>query len=200
MIPSCFWVYRVCPLAALLMFVCISMASDDLSGRWDVMYENQIDEQSAIMGVIYIARTGSTLHGDSVQGARGDGKLIGLIKGSILNATITFRKKPAMFIKLDGCRIGDNIQGSFTATESDGGFYRGKFTARRSDSSDDVVGVDPVAPEDPLAYQKTLYFDPDLYWHNFQFGKARMDTYVISYSRNTILMVGNKPFLWQWWL
>lgn len=200
MIPSCFLVYRISLLIVLLMSIGISVASYELSGRWDVMYENQIDEPPAIMGVIYITKAGSTFHGDSIQGARGDGKLIGLTKGRALNATITFRKKPAMFIKLDGCRVGDTIQGSFTATASDGGFYRGRFIARRSDSSDDMVGVDPVAPEDPLAYHKTLYFDPDLYWHNFQFGKAKMDTYVINYSRNSILMVGNKPFLWQWWL
>ncbi len=191
----------VCLLAALLISIGISIATNDPSGRWDVKYEGQLDDQLASGGVVYIVKVGSTLHGDSTLGLRGDGKLIGITEGCILNATITFRKKPSMFVKLDGFQVADNLSGSFTATSSDGGFYRGRFTATRGgESADDEVGVDLIAPEDPLAYKQTLYFDPDLYWHNFQFGKAKMDTYVINYSRNTILMVDNKPFLWQWWL
>ncbi len=192
----------VCLLAALLMsIISVSIAVNDPSGRWDIKYEGQLDDQLARGGVVYIVKVGSTLHGDSTLGLRGDGKLIGITEGSIINVTITFRKKPSMFVKLDGCQADDNLSGSFTATSSDGGFYRGRFAAARGgESADDEVGVDPIAPEDPLAYQQTLFFDPDLYWHNYQFGKAKMDTYTINYSKNTILMVDNKPFLWQWWL
>ncbi|MFB3765443.1 MAG: hypothetical protein ACE14P_09370 [Methanotrichaceae archaeon] len=152
--------------------------------------------------MINIAKAGSTLYGDSTLGQRGDGKLIGIVKGSAFSATITFRKDPLMFVKLDGSHIDDKLHGSFTATSSDGGFYRGKFTAARWEESeyDEEVGFDPIPPDDPLAYKPTIFFDPDLYWHNYQFGRAKMDTYVINYSKNTILMVSNKPFLWQWWL
>lgn len=190
----------VCLLIILLISVDFSIAVNDPSGRWSISYQGQNDQISTD-GMINIAKAGSTLYGDSTLGQRGDGKLIGLAKGSAFNATITFRKKPAMFVKLDGCQVGDKLQGRYTATSSDGIFYRGKFTAARwGESANEEVVIDPIAPDDPLAYQTTIFFDPDLYWHNYQFGRAKMDTYVINYSRNTILMVANKPFLWQWWL
>lgn len=191
----------VCLLTAVLISNGIGVAISDLSGRWDLLYEGEID-RLACDGMVNIVKEGSTIHGDSILGSRGDGKLIGVTKGSAFSATITFRKKPAMFIKLDGCKMDDKLQGSYTAASSDGGFYRGKFTAARWDESgvEKEVDIDPIAPDDPLACQPTIFFDPDLYWHNYQFGRAKMDTYVINYSKNTILMVENKPFLWQWWL
>lgn len=77
-----------------------------------------------------------------------------------------------MFVKLDGSKINDKLQDSYTATSSDGGFYRGKITAVRWEDSEDGkdADIDPIAPDDPLAYQPTIFFDPDLYWHNHQFG------------------------------
>jgi hypothetical protein len=82
-------------------------------------------------------------------------------------------------MKLAGSYSDDKILGSFIATSSDGGFYLGKFTAVRwGDFTGDEECIDPIAPGDPLAYQPTLYFDPDLYWHNYQFGKAKMDGYL----------------------
>lgn len=191
----------VCLLITLLIFVDYSIAVNDPSGRWSIDYEGQND-QLTTHGMVSIIKAGSTLHGDSTLGPRCDGKLIGIMKGYAFNATITFRKKPAMFVKLDGCQVGDKLQGSYTASSSDGIFYRGGFTAARWEESahDEEVGFDPIAPNDPLAYQPTIFFDPDLYWHNYQFGRAKMDIYAINYSKNTILMVGNMPFLWQWWL
>jgi hypothetical protein len=187
-------------LAALLMSTGAGIAVNDPSGRYDIKYEGQLDDQLACGGVVYIISQGSTIHGDSTLGLRGDGKMIGFIKGGTFNAAITFRKRPSMFVKLDGALVGDNLLGSFTATSSDGGFYRGRFTAAHGVHANDEVGVDPIPPDDPLAYHQTLYFDPELYWHENQFGKENRDTYVISYSRDTVLMVRAKPFLWQWWL
>jgi hypothetical protein len=187
-------------LTALLISTGAGIAVDDPSGRYDIKYEGHLDDLLACGGVVYIVSQGSTIHGDSTLGLRGDGKMIGFIKGGTFSAAITFRKKPAMFVKLDGCQVCDNLSGSFTATSSNGGFYRGRFTARRGGPADDEVDIDPIASDDPLAYHKTLYFDPELYWHENQFGKEKIDIYDINYSRDTVLMVGTKPFLWQWWL
>lgn len=187
---------------ALLISISVSSAVNDISGRWDIKYEGLIDDQLVNNGTIFLSLVGSTLHGDSTLGLRGDGKIIGCTQGKTFNAAITFRKKPAMFIKLDGSQIGDKLQGSFTASSSYGEFYRGRFTASRWEESehDSAVVIDPIPPEDPLAFKQTIYFDPELYWHNYQSGSGKMDTYAINYSRNTILMVRNVPFIWQWWL
>jgi hypothetical protein len=71
--------------------------------------------------VVFIISQGSTIHGDSTLGLRGDGKMIGFIKG-------------------------------------------GTFNAAHGVPADDEVGVDPIPPDDLLAYHKTLYFDPELYF------------------------------------
>jgi len=153
----------ICLLAALIISICVSIASDDLSGRWNIKYEGQTDDQLAGNGVVYIYNEGSTIHGDSTLGLRGDGKLIGIAKGNAFNATITFRKRPTMFIKLNGCQVGDKLQGGYTATSSDGRFYRGRFTASQWEEYADYeeIDVDPIAPNDPLAYKPTIFFDPD---------------------------------------
>ena len=64
------------------------------------------------------------------------------------------------------------------------------------------AGADPVsfAPTDvDLLPEPTKYLDPEGNWSAQQESGVK-ETFVIRYQRNTILMVQNKPLLWQWWL
>jgi hypothetical protein len=69
----------VCLSIAFLVSTGIIMAANDPSGRWAIKYEGQLDDQLASGGTIYISKAGSTVHGGSTLGLRGDGSMIGLI-------------------------------------------------------------------------------------------------------------------------
>lgn len=126
---------------------------------------------------------------------------------SSFRAAISFRYDPAMFVQLTGSRTDGELLGSFTATSSKGGFWKGSFKAiQLTTGTGDVInpdtGVDPVSftPTDvDLLPEPTEYLDPEANWSAQQESGVR-ETFVIRYQRNTILMIRNKPFIWQWWL
>ena len=123
-----------CLLATLLLFlfVATSTASDDLSGRWKISYIVQSgspDDGLAEGSVARWSEKDSTLQGRATLGNRGDGYLIGYCMESSFRAAITFRHNPTMFVRLTGSRTDGELLGSFTASSSEGGFWKGNFRA-----------------------------------------------------------------------
>lgn len=204
---------RLYLLAALLLLMLslTAAASDDPSGSWNILYNvwfGSSDDRLSGGSSASIARAGSTLHGEASLGNRSDGSLIGLSNGSNFDATITFPQKPAVFMRLKGDRKGDNLWGSFTASSSDGCFWKGGFTASPSaggaNPPDKRVRIDPVdymTQDVTVVPEPTIFVDPEAfcYEQNKQTDKAKRDKFVIKYAKNTILMCRNKPMLWQWW-
>jgi hypothetical protein len=192
--------------AALLMSAGTVMASNNPSGLWNISYEVQwgsAESQLANSSVASIYEEGSTLRGESSLGSRKGGSLIGLSNGSTFDATITFRQKPSLFMRLAGGCTEDSLQGTFTATSTEGGFWRGQFTATQAGEA-----VDFKREVDPLDYmtrnvvvvpEPTVFLDPEAFYYD-QADKAQREKFAIKYARNTILMCRNKPMLWQWWL
>ncbi|MFA6373684.1 MAG: hypothetical protein WCW68_13765 [Methanothrix sp.] len=112
-----------CLSAALLafLFVVSAAASDDLSGRWKISYVVQSgspDDRLAEGSVVSMSEKDSTLQGRATLGNRGDGYVIGYCIESSFRAAITFRRNPAIFVRLTGERMGDGLRGSFTATQT----------------------------------------------------------------------------------
>lgn len=201
-----------CLLASFLaiLFVVTAAASDDISGRWKISYVVQNgspDDGLAEGSVLSLSEKDSTLQARATLGSRGDGYLIGSCEGSAIRAAITFRHNPTMFVRLTGSRTDDELRGSFTASSSEGGFWQGNFRAiQLTNGAGEVInpdaGADPVSftpTDDDLLPEPTEYLDPEGNWSAQQESGVR-EFFVISYRRNTILMVQNKPFLWQWWL
>ncbi len=190
----------------------IATASDDPSGSWNILYDvwfGSSDDRLSGDSSASIARAGSTLHGEASLGNQSDGSLTSLSNGSAFDATITFRQKPAVFMRLKGDRKGDNLQGSFSASSSDGCFWKGGFTAsplaEGANLPDRKVRIDPVdymTQDVTVVPEPTIFVDPEAFYYeqNGQTDKAKRDKFVIKYARNTILMCRNKPMLWQWWL
>lgn len=201
-----------CLLATLLLFlfVATSTASDDLSGRWKISYIVQSGSPGnpwAEGGVASLSEKDSTLQGRATMGNRSDGYLIGCCKGSAVQAVITFRHNPAVFVRLTGSRVEGELRGSFTASSSEGGFWEGNFRAiQLTTGAGDVInpeaGANPAnfTPlDEDLRPKPTLFRDPEANWSANQESGGK-EIFVIRYQRNTILMCRNKPLLWQWWL
>lgn len=184
-------------------------ASEDLSGRWKISYEvensgaDDLNEGS----MASLSETDSTLQGRVTLGRRDDGFLIGCCENNGVRAAITFRHSPALFIRLIGSGADGELQGSFTASSSEGGFWQGRFKAiQLATAGGEVInieaGADPISftpLDDDLRPKPTEFLDPEANWSAQQDSGVR-EIFVISYRKNTILMVRNKPFIWQWWL
>jgi hypothetical protein len=195
-------------LLALLVVV-TATASDDLSGRWKISYEvenggaDYLNEGS----MASLSEKDSTLQGSVTLGSRDDGFLIGCCESSGVKAAITFRHSPALFIRLIGSGADGELQGSFTASSSEGGFWQGRFRAIQlattggevinTEARADTISFTPL--DDDLRPKPTEFLDPEANWSAQQDSGVR-ETFVIRYQKNTILMVRNKPFIWQWWL
>ena len=201
-----------CLLASFLaiLFVITAAASDDLSGRWKISYVVQSgspDDGLAEGSVASLSEKDVTLQGRATLGSRGDGYLIGSCDGSAVRAAITFRHNPTMFVRLTGSCTDGELRGSFTASSSEGGFWQGNFRAIQltngaGEAINPDAGADPVSftPTDvDLLPEPTEYLDPEGNWSAQQESGVK-ETFVIRYQKNTILMVQNKPFIWQWWL
>jgi len=198
--------------AALLafLFVVTAVASDDLSGRWKICYVVQSgspDDGLAEGSLVSLSEKDSTLQGRATLGSRGDGYLIGCCEGSAVRSAITFRHSPAMFVRLAGSRTDGELRGSFTASSCEDGFWQGSFKAIHLTTGTGEV-INPDTGADPLSFtptdadllpEPTEYLNPEANWSAQQESGVR-EIFVISYQRNTILMVRNKPFIWQWWL
>jgi len=198
--------------AALLafLFVVSAAASDDLSGRWKISYVIQSgspDDGLAEGSVVSLNEKDYTLQGRATLGNRGDGYLIGCSEGRTVRAAITFRHNPAMFVRLTGSCTDGELRGIFTATSCEGDFWHGNFKAiQLTTGTGEIInpdtGADPVSftPTDAdLLPEPTEYLNPEANWSAQQESGVR-EIFVISYQRNTILMVQNKPFISQWWL
>jgi len=194
-------------LIALLVAV-TATASDDLSGRWKIRYEVESGDSDDLTqgSVASLNQKDSTLQGRVTLGPRDDGFLIGCCESNGMRAAITFRHSPTIFIRLIGSCTEGELQGSFTASSSEGGFWQGRFRAIHLTTGGEVInaeaGADPTsfAPLDiDLRPKPTEFLDPEANWSAQQDSGVRK-TFVISYRKNTILMLRNKPFVWQWWL
>ncbi len=199
---------RLYLFAALLMAASTAVASDDPSGLWNISYEVQWGNPGdlpASNSMASIYEEGSTLRGESSLGSRKNGSLIGLSNGNDFDATITFRQKPSLFLRLAGGCTGDSLQGNFTASSTNGGFWKGRFTASQSGSGeireqeDEIDPLDYMTKDVAVAPAPTLFIEPEAFFYE-QTGKAERRAFAINYSRNTILMCRNVPMLWQWWL
>ena len=199
---------RLYLFAALLMAASTAVASDDPSGLWNISYEVQWGNPGDLLAkssVASIYEKGSTLRGESSLGNRSDGSLIGLSNGSGFDATITFRQKPSVFMRLKGDCTDKNLQGSFTASSSNGRFWKGRFTASQAGSGeiwaqeDEINPLEYMTKDVAVAPAPTLFIEPEAFFYE-QTGKAERRAFAINYSRNTILMCRNVPMLWQWWL
>ncbi len=123
-----------CLFAALLafLFVATAAASEDLSGRWKISYVVQSggpDEKFAEGSVVSLSEKDSTLQGKATLGSRGDGFLIGSRQGSDVQAAITFRSNPALFLRLScsfGCRAAKAMMGCRAASPPPAGEASGK--------------------------------------------------------------------------
>ncbi len=198
-------------LAALiaLLVVVTATGSDDLSGRWKILYEVENGDADDLTqsSVASLNQKDSSLQGRVTLGARDDGFLIGCCESDGVRAAITFRHSPTIFIRLIGSCTDGELQGSFTASSSDGGFWQGRFraihlTAEGGKVINAQAGADPssFAPLDiDLSPKSTEFLDPEANWSAQQDSDVR-ETFFISYRKNTILMLRNKPFIWQWWL
>lgn len=198
-------------LAALiaLLVVVTATASDDLSGRWKIRYEVETGNAYDLTqgSVASLNQKDSTLQGRVTLGPRDDGFLIGCCESDGVRAAITFRHSPTIFIRLIGSSTYGDLQGSFTASSSEGGFWQGKFRAVHLTTDEgEVINAEAVA--DPTSFtpldvdlrpKPTEFLDPEANWSAQQDSGVRR-TFVISYKKNTILMLRNKPFVWQWWL
>lgn len=198
-----------CLLAALLafLFVAIAAASEDLSGRWKISYAVESggpDEEFAEGSVISLSEKDSTLKGRVTLGSRGDGFLIGCRQGSDVQAAITFRSNPALFLRLSGGQSNDGLQGSFSASGG-GGFWQGNFTATQmTTAAGEVIGSEVIFAnftplDEDLLPKPTLYLDPEANWSAQQDSGVR-EIFVIEYQRDTVLMCRKKPLIWDWWL
>jgi len=191
---------KLASLLLTLMSTCSAVASDDLSGSWQISYEFEDGNVSGPLAggsVASISEAGSTLCGRSTLRDRGDGFLIGLSEGGDFDAAITFRQTPTIFVRLAGGFAGDEMVGDFSAYSSDGGFWWGNFSAMRADSAGEVDAN--YLQDADLVPKPTVFIDPEAIWSEQQ-GKENRDTFEICYSRNTVLMCRNKPMIWQWWL
>jgi len=198
-------------LAALLVLLVAvtATASEDLSGRWKISYnvENSGADDLNEGSMASLSEKDSTLQGRVTLGRRDDGFLIGRCENNGIRAAITFCHSPALFIRLIGSSADGELQGSFTASSSEGEFWQGRFRAiQLATSGGEVInteaGADPIsfAPlDDDLRPKPTEFLDPEANWSAQQDSGVK-EIFVISYQENTILMVRNKPFIWQWWL
>lgn len=194
--------------AALLMSAGTVMASNNPSGLWNISYDVQWGNPGDLLAkssVASIYEEGSTLRGESSLGNRSGGSLIGLSNGSDFDAAITFRQKPSVFMRLKGDCTDKNLQGSFTASSSNGYFWKGHFTAsqaRSGETMDQEDGINPLeymTKDVAVVPAPTVFIEPEAFYYE-QEGKAERRTFAINYSRNTILMCRNVPMIWQWWL
>lgn len=218
MTKNCRNLHRALALLKLMLLpILITVASasaseicDDLSGRWTVSYETDIDglqDRLACGSTLILSAVDSSLQGRASLGNRSDGNLIGCCSDGVFRAAITFRHDPTLFIRLNGRSDDKEIMGSYAATFSDGGFFQGSFRAvRLTTGKGDVVNPSvwtgqasfPSHDQD-LQAEPTHYLDPEANWSLQQEGGAK-EIFVITYKRNTILMCRNKPLIWQWWL
>jgi hypothetical protein len=192
----------------LLISAGTAIATDDPSGLWNISYEVQWGNPGDLLAessVASIYEEGSTLRGGSSMGNRSDGSLIGLSNGRDFDATITFRQKPSLFLRLAGGCTGDSLQGNFTASSSNGHFWRGRFTASQAKSREmlkqesEINPLEYMTKDVTVAPAPTLFIEPEAFFYE-QTGKAERRAFAINYSRNTILMCRNVPMLGQWWL
>ena len=119
---------------SMVLVSAIAIASGDLSGRWKISYVVQSggpDEQLAKGSVVSLSEKDATLQGRATLGSRGDGYLIGVCEGGTFRAAVTFRHNPSMFLRMAGICVGDNIQGTFTASQ--GGFLAGELHSHPCD-------------------------------------------------------------------
>lgn len=197
-------------IAALLMSASTAIASNDPSGRWNISYEVEWGgpgDLPASNSVASIFEKGSTLQGESSLGNRSDGTLIGLFSDGSFDATITFRQKPSVpsvFLRLKGHCADKSLRGNFTASSSNGRFWKGRFTALHAGHTkiQEQVEIDPLefmTKDVTIAPAPTTFIEPEAFYFG-QEGEAERRTFAINYSRNTILMCRNVPMLWQWWL
>jgi len=199
---------RLYLLAALLMSAGTAIAANDPSGLWNISYEVQWGNPGDLLtksSLASIYEEGSTLRGESSLGNRSDGSLIGLSNGSDFDATITFRQKPSVFMRLKGGCTDKSLQGSFTASSSNGHFWRGRFTALQArpgemrEQEDEIDPLEYMTKDVAVAPAPTVFIEPEAFYYE-QAGNAERRAFAINYSRNTILMCRNVPMLWQWWL
>jgi hypothetical protein len=201
---------RLYLIAALLVSAGTAIASDDPSGRWNISYEVEWGGPGNLLAsnsVASIFEKGSTLQGESSLGNRSDGTLIGLSSDGSFDATITFRQKPSvpsMFLRLKGHCTGKSLHGNFTASSSNGQFWKGRFTALhaghvKSQEQEKIGPLEFMTRDVTIAPTPTTFIEPEAFYFG-QEGEAERRAFAISYSRNTILMCRNVPMLWQWWL
>jgi hypothetical protein len=203
---------RLYLLSALLMSagaaIGTAIDSNAPSGRWNISYEvlwGDPGDLPASSSMASIFEEGSTLRGESSLGNRSDGALIGLSNGSNFDAAITFRKKPSVFIRLRGDYTDKSLQGGFTASSSNGYFWKGRFTALHTGSveeqrpGDEIDPLEYMTEDATIAPAPTVFIEPEAFYYG-QEGKAERRGFAINYSRNTILMCRNVPMIWQWWL
>jgi hypothetical protein len=201
--------YLFAALLVLLLAFVTAEASEDLSGRWKISYAVESSSAGDLSegSVAYLSEKDGTLQGRMTLGSRGDGYLIGYCMDSSFRAAITFRHNPAMFVRLTGCSKGGELHGRFTASSCEGGFWKGDFRAiQLVTGAGEVINTDTganpviiILPDEDIIPKPTLFLDPEANW------SAQQETgvgkiFAISYQRDTILMVRNKPLLWQWWL
>lgn len=193
-------------IAALLMSAGALAAASGPSGIWNISYEvewGSAEGRPENMGVTSICEIGSTLHGDSSIGSRKNGSLIGISSGDAFDATITFRQNPSLFMRLAGGCTADKLQGTFTASTTDGGFWEGKFTASKEGKAPDrkkrINPLDFMTGNVAVVPEPTTFMDPEAFFYENK-DKAQREKFAIRYARNTVLMCRNKPMLWQWWL
>jgi hypothetical protein len=201
------WLLAV--LAASLLATSVADC-EDLSGRWRIDYfvENGSPPGGlAEVGVASLSENDGTLGGRATLGSRGDGYLIGCRKGSTIRLAITFRHHPTFFVWLVGSLSEGELQGSFGASFSQGGFWQGGWRAiQLTTASGDVINADaggePVSftPTDEDMRPKPIrYLDPEANWSVQQETGIR-ETFVISNDKDTLLICRNKAFIWEWWL
>ncbi len=200
----------------LLMLIEIAAASGDLTGLWNITYKTEWGLQEVPpannSSMTAISQKGSALQGDSSLGNRVDGALTGRTKGDVVDLAITFDQQPATVMQLSGSVDGDRLRGKFRAASSDGKSWRGSFDGMRasSDPMSSILGkAKAQKPKiNPLDYMTanvnvvptpTSYMDPEVIW-GMQSNSTKKNIFAINYSKDTILMQGSRPFIWQWWL
>lgn len=184
------------------------IASENPSGLWNISYEVQWGNPGDLLArssVASIYEKGSTLLGEASLENRSDGSLIGILSGRNFDAAITFRQKPTIFVRLKGDCIGNSLQGSFSASSTNGRFWRGCFTALQARSGVmpehevEIESLEYMTEGTTAAPAPIVFIEPEAFYYE-QEGKAERKMFAINYSRNTILMCRNVPMIWQWWL
>jgi len=208
---------RICLLAILVAAAGSSPAAPDLAGHWLMNLQVQSSNgeyQIGEAGLLILHQNGSKVTGRAALGDRSDGLVEGRFKRGHADLTLTFSAdQPSVVMMLGVDQSGEGLAGRFSAATSDGGVYRGSFSAhpQAAGSVDTPSWQDRPTRRERMSPEyisrfvtyatptSTVMDDPE-YHYKQQQGSMVRKTYVIKYDRNSLLMVRNKPFLHQWWL